>query len=57
MTVGTIEGNHCIVYKENKPNDMGSSIKDNIMKSATMCMDLGNYDASDDVSYMYFFYI
>jgi hypothetical protein len=30
MTVGITEGNYCIVYKESKPNDMGSSIKDNM---------------------------
>ena len=39
MTVGIIEGNHCIVYKESKPIDMGSPIKDNIMKMAAMWHD------------------
>jgi hypothetical protein len=39
MTVDITEGSYCIVYKESKPNDMGSSIKDNIMKLTAMWHD------------------
>jgi hypothetical protein len=39
MIVGITEGNHCIDYKESKPNDMGSSVKDNMMKLAAMWHD------------------
>jgi hypothetical protein len=39
MTVGIVDGNHCIVYKKSEPNYMGSPIKDKIMKVATIWHD------------------
>jgi len=47
MTMGIIEGNHCIAYKESKPNDMGSLIKDIKMKGMTTLCD--NISASSSV--------
>ena len=36
MTVGIMAGNHCIVYKQSKPNDMGgvTTLCDNILASS-----------------------
>ena len=39
MTMGIIQGNHCIIYKKSKPNDMGSPIKNIIIKVAAMWHD------------------
>jgi len=32
MTVGIIQGNHCIIYKKSKPNDMAAMWSDSSMR-------------------------